>query len=101
LLLGLAAVIAALHLLAKHRYLESLHGQVESVCLRKLRWPQIYREELHLLLEEDGASEMGAARWRSTWVGKVVIDIQAFHVWVTALGAFAVADAYLLVRTIA
>jgi len=36
LLLGLAAVLAALQLLAKHRYLESLHGQVESLCLGKL-----------------------------------------------------------------
>jgi hypothetical protein len=101
LLLGIAAVLAALQLLAKHRYLESLHGQVESLCLGKLGWPQLYREELHKLLQTEAASEMGAARWRRTWVGNVVIDVQAFHVWMTTLGAFAIADAYLLVRTVA
>jgi hypothetical protein len=101
LLLGLASVLAALHLLAKHRYLESLHGQVESLCLSQLGWRQLYREELHKLLDSEGASEVGAARWRSTWIGNAVIDVQAFHVWVARLGAFAVADAYLLVRTLA
>lgn len=101
LVLGLVAVVAALHLLAKHRYLESLHGQVESLCLQKLGWPLLYRERLHNLLAADAAHEIGAARWRRTWLGKFVVDVQAFHVWVATLSAFAVADTFLLVRTAA
>ena len=101
LLLGLAAILATLHLLAKHRYLESLHGQVESVCLSKLGWPHLRREQLHELLATEAASEIGAARWRGNWIGHIVVDVQAFHVWATTLGAFGVADIYLLLQTLA
>ena len=98
--LGLVAVLAALHLLAKHRYLESLHGQVETLCLGKLGWPQLYREQLHRLLDAAGQPTRGAADWRGTTIGRVVIDVQAFHVWAGALIAFGVADVYLLVRAL-
>jgi hypothetical protein len=42
LVVGLVAVLAAMHLLAKHRYLERLHGQVEAVCQRELGWPPMF-----------------------------------------------------------
>jgi hypothetical protein len=101
LLLGLTAVLAAMHLLAKHRYLESLHGQVEGVLGGELAWPKLYREELHALLKKHSVTEIGAARWRDGWRGKLVVDVQAFTVWMVTLGAFAVADTYLLIRALA
>jgi hypothetical protein len=101
LLLGLAAVLAAMHLLAKHRYLESLHGQVEVACARGLDWPQLFREDLHALLKSESMEERGAARWRHGWRGKLVVDVPAFNVWMATLAAFALADAYLLIRAVA
>jgi hypothetical protein len=100
LLVGLAAVLAAMHLLAKHRYLESLHGQVQALCQRQLGWPPLFREQLHDLIEAAHAPELGAARWNRTWIRRLVVDVPAFNLWMCTLGAFAAADAYLLVRTI-
>jgi hypothetical protein len=89
-----------MHLLAKHRYLESLHGQVQALCQRELGWPPLFREQLHSLLETAHAAEIGAARWNRTWVRRLVVDVPAFNLWMCTLGAFPAADAYLLVRTI-
>ncbi len=100
LLVGLAAVLAAMHLLANHRYLESLHGQVQALCQRQLGWPPLFREQLHSHLEAADAVEMGAARWNRTWVRHLVVDVPAFNLWMYTLGAFAAADVYLLVRAI-
>ena len=96
----LAAVLAAMHLLAKHRYLESLHGQVQALCQRQLGWPPLFREQLHSLLEEARASEAGAARWNRTWLRRLVVDVPAFNVWMYTLGAFAAADLYFLARAV-
>ena len=99
-ILGLVAVVAALHLLAKHRYLESLHGQVEMLCMDQLGWPQLYREQLHRLLDVAGKPPRGAAGWQDARIGRLVIHVQAFHVWMLTLAAFAIADVYLLVRAL-
>lgn len=77
LLLGIAAVLAALQLLAKHRYLESLHGQVESLCLGKLGWPQLYREELHKLLETDHRGRIPARPDRRLMGAVLPLDSKA------------------------
>jgi hypothetical protein len=90
-----------MHLLAKHRYLESLHGQVQALCQRKLGWPPLFREQLHSLLDAASAGEMGAARWNRTWVRHLVVNVPAFNIWMITLGCFAIADAYLFVRTVA
>jgi hypothetical protein len=100
LVVGLVAVLAAMHLLAKHRYLESLHGQVEAVCQRELGWPPMFREQLHSLLAASQVAEMGAARWNRGWTRHLVVDVPAFNVWMYTLGAFAAADLYLLLRAI-
>ena len=100
LLVGLVAVLAAMHLLAKHRYLESLHGQVQALCQRELGWPPLFRERLHDLLESASAREIGAAQWRSARIRHLVVDIPAFSVWMYTLAAFALADVYFLARTI-
>jgi hypothetical protein len=80
--------------------MESLHGQVLALCQRELGWPPLFREQLHTLLAAASAQEMGAARWNSTWLRRIVVDIPAFNVWMFALGTFAVADVYLLVRAL-
>jgi hypothetical protein len=100
LFVGLVAVLAAMHLLAKHRYMESLHGQVLALCQRELGWPPLFREQLHEILAQASAREMGAARWNRTWLRRLVIDVPAFNVWMYTLGAFAIADAYLLARAL-
>jgi hypothetical protein len=101
LLVGLIAVLAAMHLLAKHRYLESLHGQVQALCQRQLGWPPLFREQLHDLLESASAPEIGAAKWRrGARIRRVVVDLPAFNVWMYTLAAFATADVYFLVRAI-
>jgi len=96
LIAGLAGVLAAMHLLAKHRYFEELHSDVLQRCLECLGAPGLSQDDLARLLAPGDRS----LRWRSGWRAKLVSNHSTFKVWIAALCTFALADLVLLGFTV-
>jgi hypothetical protein len=102
LIVGLLAVLAALFSLLKQRYLEELHSEVIVACNVTLGQTAPYRRDLEDLRPR---RPQPRTRREQAW-GRLqgwsrFQDAESFLVWAGALGGFAIADVYLLVKAIA
>jgi hypothetical protein len=101
LVVGLAAVLAALFLLLKQRYLEELHSELIIECQRLLGGVPPYRRYLEARKPERPRGRTRRERtWRRLQESQHFQEVESFYVWVGALSAFAAADVYLLIKTV-